>query len=77
MSDKVVRNSIKPGDSDPDELLLRKLRARKAAYPALEKRTPSVVLQVETSGLAQLQVTFGADSVDSDNGFVYQLKYDP
>lgn len=36
-----------------------------------------MVLQVETSGLAHLPVTIGADSIDSDNDFVYQLEYDP
>ena len=43
-----------------------------------EKHTESSnISQSETSGLAQLPVPIGADSVDSDGDFVYQLKYDP
>ena len=43
-----------------------------------EKHTESSnISQFETSGLAQLPVTICADSVDSDDDFVYQLTYDP
>ncbi|KAM9898322.1 hypothetical protein OXX69_009924 [Metschnikowia pulcherrima] len=37
----------------------------------------SNISQFETSGSAQLPVTIGADSLDSDDDFVYQSTYDP
>ncbi|KAM9900662.1 hypothetical protein OXX59_007224 [Metschnikowia pulcherrima] len=43
-----------------------------------EKDTESSnVSQFETSGSAQLPITIGADSVDSDDDLVYQSTYDP
>ncbi|KAM9940144.1 hypothetical protein OXX80_000409 [Metschnikowia pulcherrima] len=43
-----------------------------------EKHTESSnISHFETSGSAQLPVTICADSVDSDDDFVYQSTYDP